>query len=250
MLSLIQLIFREKVKALLIISAFSFILFALMFMLSKYYQLKSDMDDVINKEENRKITFITDNDSILIELKKMKHISITNVNEFSEEIIVSLLVDSEVYMDRVVAELENFNLKLIIGDESTKEELNTLKKLEIVFNLFIICIVVLFVVVLHVIKKLLIEWDKYNIYLLYAFGYKNIYIIFIILFKLFLLMFISFIMSTVLFFIVNIIFIQEIVRFQVVLYPFILFMILLLIEIFPLHRSLKKIDVGYLIDEE
>ena len=138
MLSLIQLIFREKVKALLIISAFSFILFALMFMLSKYYQLKSDMDDVINKEENRKITFITDNDSILIELKKMKHISITNVNEFSEEIIVSLLVDSEVYMDMVVAELENFNLKLIVGDESTKEELNTLKKLEIVFNLFVL----------------------------------------------------------------------------------------------------------------
>ena len=63
-------------------------------------------------------------------------------------------------------------------------------------------------------------------------------------------MFISFIMSTVLFFIVNIIFIQEIVRFQVVLYPFILFMILLLIEIFPLQRGLKKIDVGYLIDEE
>ena len=116
MLSLIQLIFREKVKALLIISAFSFILFALMFMLSKYYQLKSDMDDVINKEENRKITFITDNDSILIELKKMKHISITNVNEFSEEIIVSLLVESEVYMHMVVAELENFNLKLIVGD--------------------------------------------------------------------------------------------------------------------------------------
>ena len=57
-------------------------------------------------------------------------------------------------------------------------------------------------------------------------------------------------MSTVLFFIVNIIFIQEIVRFQVVLYPFILFMILLLIEIFPLQRGLKKIDVGYLIDEE
>ena len=242
MICLLKPFIRSKLKLFFSLIAFVIIFISLIFLKNYEYKINEKMIEIENKVNNREITFMLDSDAKLDKIKKISNIVNIDINKMGEIYIINLVVDETKNLNSVAEKLDKMGIKVSLNDLSTQDELNAYKTIKLIFNIFLITIIVFFVIIIYIQLKLLIMWDMKEIGLLKVLGYNVLQIFCLVISKLYILITIAFVISCIIYIIASYIWNFSIIDGLLIL-PFFYSTVLVFFQIPVFLRKVNQIEI-------
>lgn len=248
MINLLKPFIRSKVKFFLSLIVFIVIFFSLIFLINYRNKIIIEISIIENNVNNREITFMLEDNLLLEEIREIANIENIDINKIGQSYIVNLTVNETSDLNIVVDNLDNLGIKASLLDTCTQDELNTYKSVKLIFNIFILVVMIFLTIIIYIQIKLLIMWDMKDISLLKALGYTELYISNIIICKLCIIVLSSNIISVVLFIVFNFIFNLGITVLLLFI-PLVIVIILVIIQYPLLLAKLKKLNITNILEK-
>ena len=246
MINLLKPFFRSNIKFILSLVVFIVVICLLNFLIGYEVKINKEMSIIENKENNREITLMLNDESLLKKVEEFDNIEDIEIVKIGNSYIVNVLVETTNELELVVSNLNKLGIQTSLLDNSNQDELNTYKSVKLIFNIFIIIIIAFLMIIIYVQIKLLITWDMNNISLLKVLGYNDFYICNLTVGKLYILVILASVISTMLFILFNLLFELNII-IPLLFMPSIITIILVIIQYPVLLSKIKKINIIYVL---
>lgn len=199
MITLISTFFRTKIRFVLSLIIFTTLTLILVCFLENYNNTITKIDKIKEKEENRKIVVLLENNITVDDIVKIDYVqSVELRGNLNSSTYATIVVEKENNLGNVMSKLKSLGMNPSILSDDTDIELNRNKTLESFYGTMIIIVIITFIIIIFTEIKLLLMWDEKNIKFLKVMGYQNHTICIITLSKIYMLILISIILSSIL----------------------------------------------------
>lgn len=199
MITLISTFFRTKIRFALSLIIFTTLTLILVCFLENYNNTITKIDKIKEKEENKKIVVLLENNITADDIAKIDYVqSVELRGNLNSSTYATIVVEKENNLGNVMSKLKSLGMNPSILSDDTDIELNRNKTLESFYGTMIIIVIITFIIIIFTEIKLLLMWDEKNIKFLKVMGYQNYTICIITLSKIYMLILISIILSSIL----------------------------------------------------
>lgn len=242
LITLLKPFLRSRLKLILSVIIFLVIIVCMCFVLQYKETISSKIYTIENKTNNREFSLIVDDVNIVNNLENDSRIENVDYTEISGHYYVKILVHEIEYVDSIKEYLQSMNITISSADDKYMDELDVYQSTKLLFNIFLIALLILLIIIIYIQVKLLINWDTNNIVLLKVLGYRLYKLALIEFCKIITIIITSTFFSIIVIFIINVFVIDEISLFKVVIAALLSIIIVIIQQPFFIHK-IEKISV-------